>query len=271
MPALAQIRKHALTIKCMANLDQFGNAWALYFNDYDGRFPGGEDQEGFNYGTYFWWYSLFPYYKAHKLRFCPVATDVDARPPFRPYNLMGISELSPISLSTSSWPHVSDDTRRTLWNSRTSYGINDCIYNYTEEEYQLMEEFGLGWLTTRKWRTSDVKGAGTVPVMLDCSVQGSAAWYNTAEPPYYEDDVTSSGGPGPRSEMKRFFVNRHPNFRTNALFMDFSVKKVAMKAINSLKWARNWDTAGPWTLAGGADYDVWADHGDGWLKDAPYE
>ena len=74
------------------------------------------------------------------------------------------------------------------------------------------------------------------------------------------------------------FVNRHPNFRVNFLFMDLSVKKVAMMSIHSLKWSRGFNTQGPWTFAHpsfGGDREAfkaaWADHGDGWLANAPFE
>ncbi len=266
MPALAQIRKHALTIKCMANLDQFGNAWAMYFNDYDSKMPiKGDEATWPGSANGMWWNSLFPYYKAHKLRFCPTATDPNARAPWRPYDLGTRNEFN-------FWPWWRSTTA-TMWQTHTGYGANDCIYNYTQDQWDMMASFGEEWLLIRRWRTSNVKGAGMIPVLADCYVEGAAAWYNTAEPAYYEDDVTRYGGPGSGSEIRRFFVNRHPNFRTNVLFGSLTVKKVALKAKHSLKWARNlgWGTAGPWTLAGGADYDVWAEHGDGWLKDAPYE
>ena len=59
MPALAQIRKHALTIKCMANLDQFGNAWAMYFNDYDNKMPINAAETDFaGAADGYWWNEL---------------------------------------------------------------------------------------------------------------------------------------------------------------------------------------------------------------------
>ena len=41
------------------------------------------------------------------------------------------------------------------------------------------------------------------------------------------------------------------------LFMDWSVRKVGLKELWTLKWSRDFDTAGPWTLAGGVKPEDW--------------
>ena len=271
MPALAQIRNHALSLKCLANLDQLGNCWAMYFNDFGNKMPVNDEEADYQGAADgYWWNSLLPYYKAHKVRFCPVATDPNARPPFRPWGPLQNAYYADF------WPWRED--RATLWNNYGCYGANDWIYNYTQEMWGYLAAEGLQDHLLKKWRTSDAKAAGTIPMLLDCFVQGSGPHTEVEDPSYYEDDVAASGGPGPRSEMKRFFVNRHPNFKINALFMDLSVKKVAMKSFYTFKWSRIWDTTGVWTLAHpdfsgsiSAFNAAWAAHGTGWLKDAPYE
>ncbi len=39
--------------------------------------------------------------------------------------------------------------------------------------------------------------------------------------------------------------------------MDWSVRKVGLKELWTLKWHRQYDTAGPWTKAGGVQGEDW--------------
>ena len=43
----------------------------------------------------------------------------------------------------------------------------------------------------------------------------------------------------------------------NAAFLDWSVRKVGLKELWTLKWSRTFDTAGPWTKAGGVEPEDW--------------
>jgi prepilin-type processing-associated H-X9-DG protein len=56
--------------------------------------------------------------------------------------------------------------------------------------------------------------------------------------------------------MNRVCVNRHDGF-VNCLFADWTVRKVGLKELWTLKWSRGFNTAGRWTLAGGAQQDNW--------------
>ena len=46
------------------------------------------------------------------------------------------------------------------------------------------------------------------------------------------------------------------------LFMDWSVRKVGLKELWTLKWNRQFDTTGPWTKAGGVDPSSWPE----WIR-----
>ena len=49
-------------------------------------------------------------------------------------------------------------------------------------------------------------------------------------------------------------------FTVNAVFMDGSLRKVDLKELWTLQWAKWYDTAGPWTKAGGVlpeDWPAW--------------
>jgi prepilin-type processing-associated H-X9-DG protein len=58
-----------------------------------------------------------------------------------------------------------------------------------------------------------------------------------------------------------FCINRHEG-HVNALFFDWSVRKVGLKELWTLKWHRQFNTAGPWTKAGGVQPEDWPE----WMR-----
>jgi hypothetical protein len=56
-------------------------------------------------------------------------------------------------------------------------------------------------------------------------------------------------------------MDRHDGFN-NCLFLDYSARKVGLKELWTLKWHKSYNTAGPWTKAGGAVASDWPD----WLR-----
>jgi hypothetical protein len=48
----------------------------------------------------------------------------------------------------------------------------------------------------------------------------------------------------------------------NMMFLDWSVRKVGLKELWMFKWHRKYDTAGPWTTAGGVMPDEWPE----WMR-----
>jgi prepilin-type processing-associated H-X9-DG protein len=57
------------------------------------------------------------------------------------------------------------------------------------------------------------------------------------------------------------FINRHNGF-VNLLFLDWSVRKIGLKGLYTLKWNERFDTAGPWTTAGGVQPEDWPE----WMR-----
>ncbi|MHC4171413.1 MAG: hypothetical protein ACYST5_00520 [Planctomycetota bacterium] len=51
-------------------------------------------------------------------------------------------------------------------------------------------------------------------------------------------------------------MNRHSAF-VNSNFVDFSARKVGLKELWTLKWHRQYDITGPWTMAGGVQPGDW--------------
>lgn len=61
--------------------------------------------------------------------------------------------------------------------------------------------------------------------------------------------------------MSPISINRH-NGGINMLFLDISVRKVGLKELWTLKWNREFNTAGPWTKAGSVQPEDWPE----WMR-----
>jgi prepilin-type processing-associated H-X9-DG protein len=100
------------------------------------------------------------------------------------------------------------------------------------------------------WRTADVRGANNIPVQLDSCSPG--AWLvDEGHPPPEFDAVPDASGRVPDS-----CINRHDGF-VNSVFLDWSVRKIGLKELWTLKWHRKYNTAGPWTKAGHVQPKDW--------------
>jgi hypothetical protein len=104
------------------------------------------------------------------------------------------------------------------------------------------------------WRTHMIPGAHNVPVFTE-------GWWvdgwprHTNDPPPWGYERPPING----HEMQTLCVNRHGGAQF-CMFADWSVRKVALKQLWTLKWHRNFDTAGVWTKIGGvqpADWPEW--------------
>jgi hypothetical protein len=65
----------------------------------------------------------------------------------------------------------------------------------------------------------------------------------------------------PAHEMMHFAINRHSG-SVNHVFMDWSVRKLGIKELWTLKWHRQFNTSGAWTTAGGAQPGDWPE----WMR-----
>jgi prepilin-type processing-associated H-X9-DG protein len=61
--------------------------------------------------------------------------------------------------------------------------------------------------------------------------------------------------------MRRICIDRHDAF-INMAFLDWSVRKVGLKELWTLKWHRAYPQAGAYTLAGGVQSTDWPE----WMK-----
>jgi len=56
--------------------------------------------------------------------------------------------------------------------------------------------------------------------------------------------------------MGNLAINRH-NEHVNGLFLDWSVRKIGLKELWTLKWHLQFDTANAWTKAAGVQPEDW--------------
>jgi len=230
-------RKAAKATLCLSNLRQWGQAFGMYLKDNEGFFMKSTVNDAGGSVHYKWMNMLYPYYKDEKLLLCPEATkpyDQGGKTPFAAWRW----ELRPPSPEPREV--IESATGLKTGGYVGSYGSNTYIYNRAHNVY---------------WRTVNVKGAGNVPMLLDCAnIGGRPGEYD--EPPEY-DGFVEGDCPGCGYEwMQVFALNRHSG-KTNCLFMDFSVRPVGLKELWALKWSRQYDTCGEWTTSGGAEPNDW--------------
>ena len=110
----------------------------------------------------------------------------------------------------------------------------------------------------RMWTTADVSRTATIPVLLDGGWVTGAVYHAELAPPQFDLIPTMPVSPPP---PVAFCMNRHWG-HVNGLFMDWSVRKVGLKELWTLKWSTDFDTAGPWTKAGGVQPENWPE----WMR-----
>jgi len=237
MPALQRVRKQARTTACLANLNQWGLMFAMYCDENDGNFFTGEingTHSGMGSGE-FWREVMRPYTKSFskKMWLCPQA----------------VKTLPAGGIPRGDWSYTAWETG----NDVGSYGLNGWILNIAASKQSGNRNNGWGRTPAEwHWLTPHVKGANNVPVF-------TGSWWVDSWPK--ENDQPPPTGAGPAdtpntNEMNRVCVNRHDGF-VNALFCDWSVRKVGIKELWTLKWSRGYKVNGPWTTASGATQDKW--------------
>lgn len=231
MPALQRARKQARAVACQANLHQWSFVFSMYLDDSEGRFSEFSPEV-----EHVWMAVMKPYYQERDICLCPT--------------------------TTKTWLDGVIGTF-VAWDWRGSVDLlHDEFYEYYAECYG---SYGKNsWLSQCEWEgrgplcwrnIKDVQRAADVPLLLDSNFMGGFP-YDRDEPPPYDGYFTVS-----HDEITRFCLNRHSGY-VNALFVDYSVRKIGLKELWKLKWHRQFDTNGPWTLAGGVRKGDWPD----WMK-----
>lgn len=253
MPALSRVRKQARATACLAQLKQWGLMFSLYCQDNDGYFFTGELQGARNNVNAtingvtrmrnigsggFWRIVMAPYSKEPQMWLCPQA--------MKPLPTGGIPQ--------GTWAYTCWETD----SDRGSYGLNGWILNVKGSKSAGNRTNGWGRNDNdslgrpRHWGAPSTQYGNNSPVF-------TGSWWvdswplDTDQPPQVPDGPADQPG---QNEMNRVCVDRHDGF-VNSLFADWSVRKVGLKELWTLKWHRTYNTSGHWTKAGGMDASAW--------------
>jgi hypothetical protein len=109
---------------------------------------------------------------------------------------------------------------------------------------------------SRFWNSAYAKGANNIPLVLDC-------WWMYAhcrpgDPPPESDAIPRVDVSTPANYL---CMNRHSG-GIGVVFMDWSVRKVGLKELWTLKWHPQYNVNGRWTRAGGVRPQDWP----GWMR-----
>ncbi len=225
LPVLHSARRQAKTTICQANLRQWGLLFAILADGNEGRLRDRDAWDRCRTQQFAYYLDNFDYEV-----FCPLAT----------------RKTSPTGAGGTflAWYCPRHSHRA------GSYGIN----GYTPA-YDGGEGFGPQPPSQeQRWSNVYRKGVSSVPLMLDGALwAGYPTHYDT--PPASESEAATDPRIGNNS-IRAFCIPRHGGF-INALFMDWSVRKVGLKELWTLKWGPDFNTIGPWTRGGGADSTDW--------------
>ena len=234
MPALQRVKKQAQAVACQSHLRQWGVVWSMYVSDHDGSFhPGWAPTSAGFIPRHTWPNVLAPYMKDEKIRFCPSAKKLRSQGAVDPY---------------AAWGPRSDFKMTT-----GSYGVNGWVCNPSMATGDLYPTRGepVSWL----WRTINISKGLTPRIPLFsgcCTIDGKPLEADV--PPENVSDIADWGSGD--SEMKRFCLARHEG-SVNVTFFDFSLRKIGVKELWTLKWHRQYNTANRWTKAGGVQPSDW--------------
>jgi prepilin-type N-terminal cleavage/methylation domain-containing protein len=255
MPALQRVRKQGKDVMCRANLKQWGITLALYTEDNQGRFA--TDLSG--YGGIWLFRGAFlsgddpnaPQDSLHRfhtqdIMCCPLAT--------RPAQ----NGVFSASFGTTKMKG-SPGGKFTAWEITSpapafqgSYGFNTYLFSGFSERPNV----GLGRDRFAPLDVFSLRGRAEIPVLLDAA----HLWGTPRESDWPPQQESFVGG----LSMGSFCVNRH-NGHINGLLLDWSIRRVGLKELWTLRWSRDFDRAGRWTKADGVQPEDWPE----WMRRLP--
>ena len=222
LPALGRVRKQAKAVVCQANLRQWGIAFRIYASDNNGK-TSPIELVGTESNLRPWFLVVAAYTtKYQDLMLCPTASRLQEHS-----DLVLYEDGGPVTPWFNRW-------------ATGSYGFN------RRNQLQPLHRF---------------VGLSRSPVLSD-STTGMFRPHPLDTPPEHYEYELVHGVKRPLGwggSMASVSLDRHQG-GVNMLFLDWSVRKVGVKEPWTLKWYAEFDTAGPWTKAGGvqpADWPAW--------------
>jgi len=252
LPTMQSVRRKTRALVCQSNLRQWGPILEQYLNENNGRFP-------FGSGAGAW-----------LLR--GGAPSNDPARSYVPYTLRtdGIARC-PMTVKGQGRARGMQDCQirhpnggEVVWRATIALGCTFEAWEILVPEPRFCASYGMnGWLSADNITLAAdalnapifwIKGKSNIPVFLDCAGPASIP-RNTDRPP--KDPIQSLVS----SQIAPFCLDRH-DAHTNGLFLDWSVRKVGVKQLWTLKWHSNFNVSGQWTLAGGVTPERWPE----WMR-----
>ncbi len=248
LPALSRARKQARAVACQSRQRGWSLLFAAYQNDNDGRFPDRwcsvwDDETGERRYEDLPWPGRMERYSGSDLRAAMVCPS--AAKPVSPDSYRARETLAAPGTTFLAWRLTVHRLEiETTLMPRLEYVGSYAINSHLDSFYQ--------------HAIRNVRPA-VLPVFFDSrDCWGGLRPDVYHEPPPYEDfelDVYSYQQPQ-YCWSAILTIDRHQG-GINMVFGDGAIRKVGIKELWTLKWHRDFDTAGPWTLAGGVQPSDW--------------
>ncbi|MHC4265939.1 MAG: type II secretion system protein [Planctomycetota bacterium] len=245
MPALRNVRDQAKNSMCMQQLRAWGVLFNMYSQDNDGgmmdwakyAWAGGrENKEGDTLIEHAWVRMMYNYAKSFDIYLCPAATELwsygmDPYDPKAAWDFQWIIDQE-FSFFDYYWYYRVGADENPIY-SYGSYGKNIFVSTNAEPTWQ-MSPGDTSWY----WKNVRVKGTPRIPLFGDCSHMGGL-------PTIYDlpDETRLHHVWGDNGEINRWNLDRH-KLSVNLLFLDWSVRKVGLRQLWSLKWTRQKNESG---------------------------
>ena len=248
IPVFGKVRSQARGLVCRTNLRQWGMTLNVYAMESNGRLPTAGTRTG---------YRLLLRGRMQD----PDDPNQEGRQVHH-FDTQGVtlcpSAKKPGERGTFTTSVRSDDGS---WSVRITGipGATNNAWTITKPTPASYGSYGYnGWLSQGFSRdpriNKDLRALGQrhkIPVLLDSLMPWGRA--SDAIPPPSRE---GRGGP-----IGNHCINRH-NGHVNGLFLDWSVRRVGLKELWSLKWYIDFDAANPWTQAGGVRPEDWPE----WMR-----
>jgi prepilin-type N-terminal cleavage/methylation domain-containing protein len=261
IPALHQARNQARTVACQSNLRQWAMTLAAYTEAHEGRFP--SDPTGHSAlwllrGTFVGASdpnadrAALHGFHTKGIALCPMATRPSVTGIRGRFRLILISSGGVRIEGYAGWPTEAWQVLTPSPPFIGSYGYNHSLFcGFRAEMFH-----GAPSSPIPNVNVLSLREHASIPVLLDATMPMSDR--TMAEPAA----LAPMWRAGLAAGLNMFLMDRH-GLAVNGMFLDWSVRKVGLKELYTLKWASDFDRAGPWTKAGGVQPDDWPK----WMKE----